>query len=261
MTTDEFLTTKETLDLLKMDRITVYRMLKDGRLTGIRVGSQWRISRSSVDDLLSGGSTKEIISEPKSSNPFQTTHLIPPDILPIYCVQTLQDVFSEIAQVGAVTVKRDGKPLTTISNMQPFCKLIQSCEKGKAACSNFWRELNEKGGSETQFFQCHAGLQSSSAEIKIGGVFVARLVAGQFYVSAPNPDEERERILKLAEKLGLASNELLTTRLKIQILPESIRLMLGNWLTKMAGTFSHLGHERMDMINRLQQISAMSSYQ
>jgi len=261
MPTEELLTTKETLDILKIDRITVYRMLKDGRLTGIRVGSQWRISKSSVDDLLSGGSTKEIKLDLKISDPSKKTNLIQPDILPLYCVQTLQDVFSELAQVGAVTVKRDGKPLTTISNMQPFCQLIQSCEKGRAACSASWRELNEKGGPETQFFQCHAGLQYSSAEIKIGGVFVARLVAGQFYISPTDPDEEKERIVHLAGSLELNRGQLLAESEKIQILPEPVQLMLGGWLRKMAETFSHLGHERMDMINRLQQISAMSSYQ
>ncbi len=51
---DKFLTAKQVQELLHVDRTTIYRMLKDGRLTGIKVGQQWRFSASEVDDLLAG---------------------------------------------------------------------------------------------------------------------------------------------------------------------------------------------------------------
>ncbi|MGB9754636.1 helix-turn-helix domain-containing protein [Roseiflexus castenholzii] len=42
---NDLLTTREVQDLLKLDRTTVYRMLKEGRLTGVKVGQQWRFHR------------------------------------------------------------------------------------------------------------------------------------------------------------------------------------------------------------------------
>jgi excisionase family DNA binding protein len=56
MGVNALLTTKQLQELLSIDRTTVYRMLKDGRLTGIKVGTQWRFSRDEVDALLSGSS-------------------------------------------------------------------------------------------------------------------------------------------------------------------------------------------------------------
>jgi len=49
----EYLTPKEAADLLKVDRLTVYRMIKDGRLTAARIGKRgWRISREAVTAVL-----------------------------------------------------------------------------------------------------------------------------------------------------------------------------------------------------------------
>ena len=42
---DVLLTTREVLDMLKVDRITIYRMLQDGRIKGVKIGQQWRFAR------------------------------------------------------------------------------------------------------------------------------------------------------------------------------------------------------------------------
>src|SRR5947209_1519359 len=61
----ELLTVKEVQELLKVDRITVYRMLKDGRLTGVKIGHQWRFSRQEIDSLLSGAPHPLRADDPK----------------------------------------------------------------------------------------------------------------------------------------------------------------------------------------------------
>ena len=50
-----FLTTKEVMKKLRLDRATVIRMLHDGRLKGKKMGpntSPWRIYPASLDALL-----------------------------------------------------------------------------------------------------------------------------------------------------------------------------------------------------------------
>ena len=49
---DSLLTARQLQDLLQVDRITIYRMLKDGRLEGFKVGGQWRFSRQTVQRWL-----------------------------------------------------------------------------------------------------------------------------------------------------------------------------------------------------------------
>jgi excisionase family DNA binding protein len=49
---DDLLTTRRLQELLRVDRITIYRMLNDGRLRGFKVGGQWRFSRRKIEAWL-----------------------------------------------------------------------------------------------------------------------------------------------------------------------------------------------------------------
>ena len=51
------------------------------------------------------------------------------EVLPLHCMQPVQNVFAEIAEVGAVTTDTNGQPLTQISNSCDFCKLILGSEE------------------------------------------------------------------------------------------------------------------------------------
>ncbi|MBN1629919.1 MAG: helix-turn-helix domain-containing protein [Thermoleophilia bacterium] len=48
----EYMTPKEVAERLKVDRITVYRMVKDGRLPVVRIGRGLRIPASAVAAML-----------------------------------------------------------------------------------------------------------------------------------------------------------------------------------------------------------------
>lgn len=46
------LTVSEVADLLRINKSTVYRMAKQGRLPATRVGRQWRFRKSVLDGML-----------------------------------------------------------------------------------------------------------------------------------------------------------------------------------------------------------------
>jgi excisionase family DNA binding protein len=48
----DIMTPEEVADYLRLNRETVYRNLRQGRLPGIKVGAQWRVSRSALDNAL-----------------------------------------------------------------------------------------------------------------------------------------------------------------------------------------------------------------
>ena len=91
---DDFLTTHEVLDILKVDRITVYRMLQDGRIKGQKVGQQWRFPRTEIERL-----TGNSLPVPEPTLPANDA-----SGFPTHCVQTIQDLFSEVGQVSAPAV-------------------------------------------------------------------------------------------------------------------------------------------------------------
>jgi len=46
------LTADEVADYLKLSKITVYKLTKQGAIPGIRVGGAWRFNRSSIENMM-----------------------------------------------------------------------------------------------------------------------------------------------------------------------------------------------------------------
>ena len=244
------LTAKQAQDLLKVDRTTIYRMLKDGRLNGVKVGQQWRFYTSEVNDLLAG-------TRRSGENDIPVTV----DVLPLQCVQPVQDVFAEIAEVGAVTTGPDGQPLTRISNSCDFCKLILGSDEGRQKCIASWRKLAEQEDAAPEFVSCHAGLEYARARIEVNGNLIAMLIAGQFYSGSPDPAEERERFRRLAATYSIDENLLAQAARQIPVLEARKVPQLSNWLEQVAHTFEQISAERADLMSRLRQIAEMSVFE
>ncbi|MDX1435511.1 MAG: PocR ligand-binding domain-containing protein [Anaerolineales bacterium] len=243
----ELLTTREVQELLQVDRITVYRMVKDGRLAGIKVGQQWRFPRKELDSLLSG-------SPEEGHRPMRAG-----EVLPVHCLQVIQDVFAEILDVGSVTTDTEGEPISEISNSCDFCNLILQSPAGRRGCVASWKRLAQLPAGEPEFMRCHAGLQYARGRIDIHGEQIALLIAGQFYQDAPDEKEETARIADLAARYNLNPEKLQQAAHTIRRLDEENEAQIGAWLIKVAQTFEDIGRERAELLSRLRQIAEMSN--
>jgi excisionase family DNA binding protein len=54
----DILTPDQAADYLQVNRETIYRYIRDGRLTASRIGRSYRIRKQSVDALLASTSTR-----------------------------------------------------------------------------------------------------------------------------------------------------------------------------------------------------------
>jgi excisionase family DNA binding protein len=252
---DDLLTTKQLQELLQVDRITVYRMLKDGRLTGVKVGNQWRFPRAEVEEFLSGAPPIDTPSKPESdgSNAMST------EVVPLNCIQTVQDVFAEMSGIGAVTTGADGLPLTQLSNCSKFCRLIQSSPSGYQACITSWRQLVTQPETIPQFISCHAGLQYARGRIEINNKLVGLLIAGQFYADETEVEAIDSQIEQLATKHNLDADHLRKSASNLPTLNDHQRAWIGVWLEKIAHTFEQVGAERFELMSRLRHIAEMST--
>jgi excisionase family DNA binding protein len=249
---NDLLTTREVQDLLKLDRTTVYRMLKEGRLTGVKVGQQWRFHRREVEALIQGASSAAADRPAPTIDP-RTRSPLTPVPLPLHCVQAIQDVFADLARVGVITTTTDGAPLTQVSNGCRFCALVQATDAGRAACRASWRALAARSDRTPRIATCHAGLKYIHARIEIGEQPAAMLIAGQFRVDDAPLDTRR-----LAHDFGIDPGELDAALDEVTILDDRMRAQLGSWLQKVAHTFEEIGRERAAMIGRLRAISDLA---
>jgi excisionase family DNA binding protein len=250
---EDLLTTKQLQDLLQVDRITIYRMLNDGRLRGFKVGGQWRFSRRDIEAWL---------HEQRANLGFADS-LSPADIkivpgskaLPISCVQAIQGVFAEALDIAAVTTDLDGTPLTEISNSCDFCNLILSTGEGRRRCEAAWQSV---GNGLAHL--CHAGLWCVSAPIRIGDQPIAITAGCQAAArSAEGTGQPRQiPVSSLAADLGLSERELQATTGSVRSMAEDDLPRVAKLLRRVADTFSEIGQERLDLISRLQHIAEMS---
>jgi len=49
---ENLLTLKEVADLLRLSSQTVYKMLKEGSITGVKVGNQWRFQSDKIQNWI-----------------------------------------------------------------------------------------------------------------------------------------------------------------------------------------------------------------
>ncbi|MBK8619053.1 MAG: PocR ligand-binding domain-containing protein [Anaerolineales bacterium] len=244
---ENLLTAKQVQELLNVDRTTIYRMLKDGRLTGVKVGQHWRFSARDVNDVLEGTVRLNETEVPLSGG-----------ILPLHCMQPVQDVFAEIAQVGAVTADKNGNALTRISNSCDFCKLIMGSDEGRVACLESWGRLVAQEDAAPEFTTCHAGLQYARARIEVRSELIAILIAGQFYIQKPETEEENLRIEALARKYHISQDLLMQASKQISVLGDRKIPQISGWLERVASTFEQISSERVNLMGRLRQIAEMS---
>jgi excisionase family DNA binding protein len=250
-TMDDLFTTREVQDLLKLDRTTVYRMLKDGRLGGTRVGQQWRFTRQQVQALLHGTQSATPVAE---STPNRWPSGIGAvDALPLHCIQAIQDVFAQLAHVGAVTARLDGQPLTSMSNPCRLYSLMQTHMAGRRHCIATWRALARRSERFPQLTTCPAGLGYLHVRIDVEGQPTAVLVAGPFRLDDEGVDTER-----LAHAHDLDAAEVAAGAADVPLLAARAREDIAISLQKVAQTFETIGSERARMLGRLQRIAALS---
>lgn len=256
---DELLTTRQVQSILQVDRTTIYRMLKDGRLRGVKVGQQWRFHDTDVRALLSGETNGVRPKQFRSVD----THLHTPEIeqhaLPVEHIQSLQDVFANLGNVGAVTTNLSGVPCTRISNACAFCQLVLETPTGLEACIESWRALAHLPRKQTRFYQCHAGLRYARAILEVDDYPRLMFVLGQFLLREASVTERAARIDLLSEEHNIDAARLHEAADQIPIFDSIQAEHLQYLLMEAVRTLEQIGEERADLLRRLHNIARMSA--
>ena len=229
---DDLLTTRQLQELLQVDRITIYRMLNDGRLPGFKVGGQWRFSQREIDAWLQEQRASLGVADlsAESGGPSSFAH-----VLPLSCVQAIQSIYAEALDVATVTTRPDGTPLTEISNSREFCNLILATEEGRQRCAASWQSPSTGRSSAPPVRTCHAGLLCVSAPIVVGDQWVANVAGCQFVVG--DGEAWLANLPVLASEMGLNGSDLQAAAGSVRVLSDDEVSRVSRLLQKVADTF------------------------
>jgi len=254
---DALLTVRQLQELLQVDRITIYRMLGDGRLQGFKVGGQWRFSREAIESWLQEQQGHRHRKEEPSS---EAEGQLPPspEALPLPCVRAIQEILAQALGVSVVTTAINGLPVTPIANCSEFCNLVLSSEMGRQRCIASWQASMAAPANAAQPFTCHAGLCYLSGRVEIQGQFVGVAHAGQYLNQPPTEEIQSVRIPELAAACDLNAQDLRQALNHIPILDQDRQQQLMGLLKKMIDAFSEIGAERLALLKRLQRIAEIT---
>jgi ligand-binding sensor protein len=176
-------------------------------------------------------------------------------VLPLSCIQGIQDVCAEALDIAAVTTDLEGHPLSSISNSCEYCRLILASDEGQRRCAAAWKKA-----SDSQVHRCHAGLLCVSAPIQVGDRRVAITAGCQFDAEAPGGSGQpwRAKMPLVAADLNLAERDLRAAAGSLRVSPEVHLRRISRLVIRVADTFSEIGKERLALLSRLQDIAEMS---
>jgi len=258
MRVNDLLTTKQLMEILRVDRTTIYRMMNDGRLPSVRVGGQWRFSRQAIDTWLNEQNAPSPV-ESKSFTPSPANTLsLDSNILPISCLQPIQEIFAQTSDVGAVTTDLDGTPIISPSNPCSFCALIQSTEKGSARCQSSWRKLAHQNDLRPRLEKCHAGFTYARGRILVENQFIAMFFVGQFVMGDSASMRAPKHLAQVARDCDVDKKKLDKAAQETRVLEQARAERLLSLLQLVAETYSQIGQERLNLMTRLKKVAEIA---
>jgi excisionase family DNA binding protein len=246
---DELMTTQELQELLRVDRTTVYAMLKDGRLPGFKVGGRWRFSRREVEQWLLEQRVEEDEQVPLKPSP---------DVLPLDGVRSIQSIFAEAMGVSSVVTRLDGQPLTDVSNSCRFCELLRRVPDGRQRCIDSWRTLAGQKERRPRLFSCHAGLLYARGRIEVEDEFVAMVFAGEFVLDS-ELEAVKAKIPATAKAAGVDATTLEEALDSVHSLTPARAEQLMVLLARAGEALSAIGRERLVLLRKLRRIAEVSA--
>ena len=257
----DLLTTRQVQDLLQVDRTTIYRMVEAGQLPALRVGKQWRFPRAEVERWLrgqaSGGSgLLEPAGQTPASQPEPTGDLA--SLLPLTCVQLVQDTFADVLGVMLVITDMQGLCVTRVSHPCGLFLAAHHDAEGAARCAHTYQQLAASVALEPRFVSSELGLLCTRGLIRVGHELKGLLVAGGIAPDVWPP--EPAQLAALAQDLGLEPAALAAHIDEVYRLDRADRDQVLRFVQRIADILSHIAEDRGVLYGRLQAIASLTAF-
>ncbi len=258
---EDLLTTRQLQNLLKVDRTTIYRIVKRGDLPAVRVGNQWRFSRKDVEAWLNDTTLLAELSSPEDTlHPAGTmtawdssnAHFI----FPLECVQRIQDAFAEILGVTILVTNPEGTEITRSSNPCGLWDVAMTAPEFRETYRRFWVELGADRDLHTRLRPDPLGLLWGRGLIQHGdqlrGISIVGGIAPQDW-----PPEDA-RIVELATELAVPEPTLRNSIEQVHHSDTTGMERLQPFIQRIGDILEHIVAERVEIVDRMESITELT---
>ena len=164
------------------------------------------------------------------------------DLIDTETLQQIQDAFSDMTGIAALTTDCNGVAITQGSAFEDFCaKYTRTSELGRQRCESCdinGAEISRKYGCSVSY-RCHAGLVDFAAPIMANGEIVGSFIGGQVLVEPPYIPTIRET----AKELGIDPDEYEAAVKKVPIVSREQVEKAAHSLYVIASTLSNIAYK------------------
>lgn len=165
------------------------------------------------------------------------------DLVDVNTLQKIQDAFSRMTGIAAITTDANGVAVTEGSNFTEFCyKYTRATREGCSKCEQcdkYGAERALKRGKAITYF-CHAGLVEFAAPIMAKDEMIGCFIGGQVLVAPP----EEPYVRRIAEELDIDPDEYLEAAHKVNIVPKEKIESAAEFLYTIANVLSDITYSR-----------------
>lgn len=260
-----FYTTRDLQAMLQVDRTTIYRMAESARLPAMKVGNQWRFPRRLIDQWLQeqapqaapdGAAPAQGAAIPASAAKAAASPRLA-DILPLACVQLMQDAFADALDVMIVITDLDGRPVTRTSNPCGLLAAVEAHPAGYARCLALWAEIAARPALQPSFTQSELGLLCTRAFIRVGNELCGMVVFGGMAPAEWPPAPAA--LDAAAEILGMEVDDLAAHVAQVYTMDAAQEQRLLSTAQRVADVITHIVSERQDFSVRFASIAALAN--
>ena len=249
----DYLTTRQLQDILQVDRTTIYRMADSGRIPAVKVGSQWRFPRSQVETWLKVESGT--VASDSETNGVRSANGVG-KLLPVECVQQIQDTFADALGVMIVLADLAGQPLVRPSNPCGLYRLAARSSGAHQRCVESWADMAREPSIQPVFVESPLGLLCARGLIRVGSELRAMLVVSGIAPEVWPPDAGK--LQAMADYLGLDAATVANHVEEVFYLGAEEKRRLLPFVQRIADIVAHIITERKQLFDKLESISELS---
>ena len=164
------------------------------------------------------------------------------ELIDVNILQEIQDSFSGIFGVAAITTDKNGVPITEGSNFSDFCyRHVRGTALGKKRCE----ECGLKGAlmaweaGKSVVYTCHAGMLDFAAPVVLEDKVIGVFVGGQVRTDAT----DEEQIRNTAKELGIDPDELVEAYRKTETVNSETVEKAAEFISRIAGLISSSAYQ------------------
>lgn len=255
----DMLTAKEVQELLQVDRSTVYRMAEAGKLPALKVGKQWRFPADQINNWFQNqipavGGTAVTQSQTQPIITDQPHELA--DLLPLECVQQIQDPFASLLGVMLVITDMEGNPITEPSAPCGLFGTISQQPNAIQRCIQTWHDLATVIDLNPKFSVSHLGLLCARSMIRVGTELKGMIIAGCIAPDDWPPTETQ--VEEMAAQFGVPAASMMAHLDDVYTLNKPQQAQVLAYLPQIANIVAHIVAERKALLGRLQTIARLT---